>query len=121
MDSFPKARAAETNSSDKGTKPSSGQQPCGCSITFKPGKPGDPDSVRKESLPSIEGAEGRERPLACPVIRRGPLLWLSSWLSRLPNLAGMGENRTQPGRPTAPRQPFLRPQGRRPEWSPTVQ
>ena len=32
------------------------------------------------------------------MVRWGPLLWLSSWLSSSRDLAGMDENRTHPGR-----------------------
>jgi hypothetical protein len=42
---------------------------------------------------------------------RSPLLWLSSWVSQRPNLAGMDGNRTQPGRLNSAPQTVLKTAG----------
>jgi hypothetical protein len=51
------------------------------------------------------------RPLSIARIRVRPLLWLSSWLSRPPILAGMDENRTHPGRLNSAPQTVLKTAG----------
>jgi hypothetical protein len=46
-------------------------------------------SALREILRSLGGIAG---------VRLNPLLWLSTWLSSQPKLAGMDGNRTHPGR-----------------------
>ena len=45
------------------------------------------------------------------MVRWGPLLWLSSWLSSSRDLAGMDENRTHPGRLNSAPQTVLKTAG----------
>jgi len=57
--------------------------------------PNVPDVLLEDQ--SVQVCKWRPRSLVATCLR--PLLWLSSWLSRQPNLAGMDGNRTHPRTP----------------------
>ena len=64
--------------------------------------------LRFRRYPTPTPKRGPIRPPRFANVRWSPLLWLSSWLSRLPKLAGMDGNRTHPGRLSSAPQTVLK-------------
>ena len=65
----------------------------------------------EKTPPRLRGLSGTTHPLPCVGASIRSRVWLSTWLSSTPNLAGMDGNRTHPGRLSSAPQTVLKTAG----------